>query len=157
MSDTQWQEFLIEGENWQPADDSKIPLVFLYPGDTLLMMPGNHNVHAPVTLEDCGMSGGMFWDQRVLVSILEKIQDQIKAPGICNEELPVELGGILQMMQFRDDTSLQVKELCATICNILYCYCNGICGLNCPCRQRKMVCKLGCHSSSKKKICRNKT
>jgi hypothetical protein len=57
MTDAQWSEFLAKGEDWIPSQDHSVPVVAVFPGDTLLMLPGNHNVHTPITLEDCEMVG----------------------------------------------------------------------------------------------------
>lgn len=58
MTEKDRQTFFELGPLWVPSDHS-VPLIVLHPGDTLIMLPGNDNVHAPITLEDCGMEGGL--------------------------------------------------------------------------------------------------
>ena len=95
MNDAQWSEFLVKGEDWIPSQDHSVPVAAIFPGDTLLMLPGNHNAHAPITLEDCEMVGGMFWDTRKVVQIVEQILQQAEHSHISNETVPKQLTPIL--------------------------------------------------------------
>lgn len=92
MSRSQWEKFMEKGGQWTPELDQSIPLVLLQPGDTLIMLPGNYNVYAPITLADCAMDGGMFWDVRrlrdILGQILDQILDQKNHPSISIGNLP---------------------------------------------------------------------
>jgi len=143
MSVFQWEEFKLKGDDWTPSEKYSVPLIGLFPGDTLVMCPENHNVHAPVTIEDCGMSGGMFWDSWCMKFTLEKILDQIKAPGINNEDPSKELIGILTTL--KDQTSdSEIKTLCATILSTS-CSCRSSCK-KCPCRVGSRKCSFLCFS-----------
>ena len=60
------------GERWQP--DAKWIRVFsLVRGQTLIMPPGT--IHAPITLTNCLMRGGMCQDKRFFVSYTLDIQE----------------------------------------------------------------------------------
>ncbi|CAG8983202.1 hypothetical protein HYALB_00004030 [Hymenoscyphus albidus] len=98
MTDDDWKGFTTLGTTWKPRDQS-VPLIVLHPGDVLVMLSGNHNVHAPITLEDCHMEGGMFWDTRCMGAILEHIKAQLEYDSISNEDVPASLKDILSYLR----------------------------------------------------------
>ncbi|CAG8949864.1 hypothetical protein HYFRA_00004192 [Hymenoscyphus fraxineus] len=98
MTEDDWKGFTTLGTTWKPRDQS-VPLIVLHPGDVLVMLPGNHNVHAPITLEDCHMAGGMFWDTRCMGKILEHIKAQLEYDSISNEDVPASLKDILSYLR----------------------------------------------------------
>jgi len=91
-------QFEGDGDQWdfQPG---RARLVVLKPGDTFFMPPGLRVVHAPLTLEDCIMSGGMVWDYRNIVETLENILYIARHPQTTNESLPTQLPEFLDALQ----------------------------------------------------------
>lgn len=69
LNDQQRDDFVAYGEQWRPRTD-EVPVLALFPGDILIMLAGNDNVHAPITMEDCYMTGGMFWDSQSIHATL---------------------------------------------------------------------------------------
>lgn len=67
-------EFAEQGAIWNPgALDNGMQLIPLVAGDYLLMMPGHLTPHAPFSMTDCLMTGGMFWNENRLPELLEKL------------------------------------------------------------------------------------
>lgn len=67
--------FVSYGEGWKPGPGG-VPVLALFPGDTLIMIAGDDNVHATITMEDCYMTGGMFWKSRNINIIFIQILSQ---------------------------------------------------------------------------------
>jgi hypothetical protein len=99
MSETDWLNYLEAGELWEPPRDNDIPLVTIYPGDILIMLPGNHNVYAPITLSTSVLDGGIFWDIRCVHQILEQVSQQ--AESMDDAEIPLQFTGILSVLKRR--------------------------------------------------------
>jgi hypothetical protein len=165
LSDKQRLDFKAFGEGWKPGPE-EVPVVALFPGDTLIMFPENHNVHAPITMEDCHMTGGMFWDDKNVAVILENILNQISTERISNEDIPKQLRFIIQALLFRpfrlrrnDDDRVEderldyerVKNLCKSVLDKLSpCECGERClaatgPSQCRCKAGGIDCTVACH------------
>jgi hypothetical protein len=66
MHEADWESFIQAGVLWQPPMNNTIPLITTFPGDVLLLLPGNHNVYGPIILSTCVQDGGIFWDVRCM-------------------------------------------------------------------------------------------
>jgi len=86
------------GDQWE-FSDGRARLIMLAPGDTILMPAGVKVVHAPLTLEDCVMVGGMVWDYRTILSTLKNILHLAQHPQETNEGIPTQLPEFLKMLQ----------------------------------------------------------
>jgi len=86
------------GDEWAfPAGRAR--LIILQPGDTLFMPPGLKVIHAPFTLEDCVMAGGMVWDYRNILKTVKNILYIACHPQTTNETMPTQLPEFLSMLQ----------------------------------------------------------
>jgi hypothetical protein len=112
LTKEQRENFYREGDNWMP-DVATVPLLLLHPGDTLIILPGQDNVHGPITLEDCGMVGGTFWDKRQMRPILKKILNQFEHPNISNEALANQLPAVVACL--RDDVRKSTRQCIRTL------------------------------------------
>lgn len=79
------EEFGKNGDGWSPKDLFK--LILLRPGDHILMPPGAMIIHAPITIDDCLMSGRMFIDIHQLPWLSKHILFLINNPAMTNETL----------------------------------------------------------------------
>ncbi|KAK1814618.1 hypothetical protein LTR12_011004 [Friedmanniomyces endolithicus] len=75
------------GCDWLPPA-GKFKSLLLKPGYTLIMPAGEFIPHAPLTLEDCLMDGGRYWDERAVLRVLENMQFIFANADCTNEELP---------------------------------------------------------------------
>jgi hypothetical protein len=58
------------------------------------MPPGEIVVHAPVTLRDCLMTGGMIWDSLRIRDIANNIEFVSANDFITNEDIPTNLANL---------------------------------------------------------------
>ncbi|KAK3110635.1 hypothetical protein LTR53_014867 [Teratosphaeriaceae sp. CCFEE 6253] len=79
---------------WCPHGKTRI--IILKEGDTLWMPPGVIVVHAPLTLRDCLMTGGMMWDSLRMRDIANNIQFISAHDTITNEDVPATLAKLAQ-------------------------------------------------------------
>ncbi|KAM0231613.1 hypothetical protein ACHAPO_008461 [Fusarium lateritium] len=59
--------------------------IFIDEGDMLIQPP--NTLHAPITLEDCLMTGTMHWHSSHLLSILQYTKAEIENPALTNEAM----------------------------------------------------------------------
>ncbi|KFX86361.1 hypothetical protein V490_09107, partial [Pseudogymnoascus sp. VKM F-3557] len=90
-------EFKKYGEQWRPTLQGKIPIIALVCGDTLIQPPGT--IHAPITLTNCKMTGGMAWREQDLKQSLEKWLFLGDNEGCTNEPLPQQTSEIINYLQ----------------------------------------------------------
>jgi hypothetical protein len=90
LTDAEKEAFAKDGQNWQP-DPSRVKLIILQPGDTLYMPAGELVPHAPITVFDCLMRGGMRWDTLRIRDILANIAWIAKNYIVTNEPVPAQL------------------------------------------------------------------
>ena len=84
LSDAEKAEFAEKGRNWRPHP-SRVRLILLRPGDILYMPAGELVPHAPVTVTDCLMRGGMLWDTLRMRDILSNIAWITENNDVTNE------------------------------------------------------------------------
>jgi hypothetical protein len=82
--------FAQDGQRWRPHP-SRVKLILLRPGDTLYMPAGEVVPHAPVTVTDCLMKGGMLWDTLRMRDILSNIAWITENNDVTNESIPAQL------------------------------------------------------------------
>jgi len=82
--------FARDGQRWRPHP-SRVKLILLRPGDTLYMPAGELVPHAPVTVTDCLMRGGMLWDTLRMRDILSNIAWITENNDVTNESIPAQL------------------------------------------------------------------
>jgi hypothetical protein len=82
--------FAKDGPDWEP-DPSRVRLILLRPGDTLYMPAGELVPHAPITVTDCLMRGGMLWDSLRIRDILSNILWITENNKATNESIPEQL------------------------------------------------------------------
>ncbi|CZR68402.1 uncharacterized protein PAC_18301 [Phialocephala subalpina] len=143
--------FEVEGEKWIPEDDHSVPIVSVFPGDTLIMLAGNANVHGPITLQNCYMEGGNFWDDKRLLEILGQIKNEWQNPITTNEYLPFHLRGIVQAIYRREQfyNRIPLQALCLEILRIFgFCECKSQCSKQCKCKREGRLCTAACTATS---------
>lgn len=92
-------EFSEEGHAWIPKDPSRLKLIVLHPRDVLIMPPGVTVIHAPLTINDCLMMGGMFWDRKYILDVLETMAWLIPNNHLTNEAIQFQLPIILSQLR----------------------------------------------------------
>ncbi|CZR64900.1 uncharacterized protein PAC_14800 [Phialocephala subalpina] len=147
-------EFAKHGYRWQP-EPSWVRVFSLVPGHTLIMPGGT--IHAVVTVTDCLMTGGMYWDKRIFVShtlptwqFIAKNRDLV-----TNEDPSMQILEVLQWLKtdirydpkgynISPDDILGVEGMIQDILdNSVPCKCQR-CGSRCPCRRRGFLCYQDC-------------
>ncbi|KAF2427696.1 hypothetical protein EJ08DRAFT_571728, partial [Tothia fuscella] len=102
------EEFICEGASWNPDSMQLLPIE---PGDYLMMMPGHLCAHAPFSMEDCLMTGGMFWNDNMLPQLLDNITWICEHNAVVsNEGVPRQLVTVLEVLSRRPDLSEDVRE-----------------------------------------------
>ncbi|OCK84585.1 hypothetical protein K432DRAFT_281156, partial [Lepidopterella palustris CBS 459.81] len=86
------------GDMYLPTK-GRFKMVVLEPQDTLIMPPGTIVVHAPITVEDSLMDGGMFWDEKNLLPTLRNILDVARNPSISNEIVPRQFAEVMDELE----------------------------------------------------------
>ncbi|KFZ07591.1 hypothetical protein V501_06306 [Pseudogymnoascus sp. VKM F-4519 (FW-2642)] len=102
--DTIRGEFKKYGEQWRPKLGGGIPVIALLRGDTLIQPPGT--IHAPITLTNCKLTGGMAWREQDLKRSLKEWLFLADNEGCTNEPLPKqtqEIINYLQPWQFQEE------------------------------------------------------
>ena len=129
LTEDQRRAFQRDGDSWMP-EAGTVPILLVGPGETIIMRPGWDNIHGPMTPEDCGMDGGMFWERRVMEAIAKKIIDQLKYPHISNEPLADQFPALIYYL--RNEINAYPEEytdhekldgLCTMILHLLSCVC----------------------------------
>jgi len=90
LTEAEVAAFTEAGQYWQP-DPSRVMLILLRPGDTLYIPAGELVPHAPITVTDCLMRGGMVWDTLRFHDILSNTLLVIENNDITNEPIPAQL------------------------------------------------------------------
>ena len=92
-------EFCQQGPEWCPKD--KFKLILLRAGDTLIMPPGALIIHAPITIEDSLMAGGMFIDLHLLPWLGKVLSFVVNNDQVTNEFLPADICKIWDVLTDR--------------------------------------------------------
>lgn len=79
-------DFAEERELWIPKDPVRIIVIALVRGDTLIMPPGT--IHAPITLTDCLLSGGMCMHKKFVSESMVVWKYLVDNPHCTNENKP---------------------------------------------------------------------
>ena len=138
--------FADEGEGWTPAA-GMMQLILLTPGDTLIMKPGVMCVHAPLSVTDCLMAGGMLWDKENLAMILDNVSWILQKQIVTNEPAGRQLPSIIETLiewankdggyfgQALEELTGCLEAFKEKMADYLACWdmCRGRCGWNCPC------------------------
>ena len=90
LTEAEKRAFSAHGPHWQPHP-SRVKLIVLQPGDTLYMPAGELVPHAPITMSDCLMRGGMRWDTLRTRDILANIAWIVENNSVTNEPIPAQL------------------------------------------------------------------
>lgn len=133
------REFIKDGPSWNPGAGN-MQLIYLEPGDVLLMMPGHPCVHAPFTKEDSLMTGGMFWNEDTLPQLLDMMTwINTHNDSVSNEAVPRQLVSVLELLRTTRPTDSKVIKALDNakekLIPILSCQCTGKCGKHCKCRR----------------------
>lgn len=161
LSDEERLEFQKHGHEWTPPSD-KVRMLVLEPGDLLVMPPGCLTPHAPITIDDCLMHGGMFWDEKRVIDIVESINWIIRHPKVTNEPVPNQLPEILFELHrlirekphrfLRGDQTIEelLQKFEAAVRSMkgrqLGCSCRGKCTKSCTCKSSGFPCLMyWCH------------
>jgi hypothetical protein len=134
------ENFIRNRASWNPGGGA-MQVLPLEPGDYLLMMPGHMCAHAPFSMEDCLMTGGMFWNEDMLPALLENIAWICEHNArVSNEGVPRQLIAILEVLRQRKSTSPEViaavDQIEKRLRPALSCQCaekSGECGADCAC------------------------
>jgi hypothetical protein len=161
LSDAEKAAFAKEGMNWRPHP-SRVRLILLRPGDTLYMPAGELVPHAPITITDCLMRGGMVWDTLRLPDILYNILYATENNDVTNESIPKqmvpalgELGDIIyseaSLIGVADDSLSDLFDhVTGRMKAKLSCNCGKLCRSNCYCRTNQASdgkCTAWCHQN----------
>jgi hypothetical protein len=87
------KDFAKHGKDWQPKLKCKLPSITLIKGDTLIMPPGT--IHAPITLTDCFMVGGMCMHPRSVKESLAIWQYLSRYKDCTNKFQPAQARAVL--------------------------------------------------------------
>lgn len=90
------EEFARQGGDWNPKPTIGLPILSLIQGDTLVMPPGL--IHAPITLTDCLIVGGMCWHKRHIYATVRAWHWAMKHPNCTNEDLPKQTRAIIAFL-----------------------------------------------------------
>jgi len=90
LTEAEKAAFAKKGHRWRPHP-SRVKLILLRPGDTLYMPAGELVPHAPITVTDCLMRGGMLWDTLRIRDILSNIAWITENNDVTNESIPAQL------------------------------------------------------------------
>ncbi|KAK1006390.1 hypothetical protein LTR54_006914 [Friedmanniomyces endolithicus] len=93
---------------WCPHGKTRI--IILKEGDTLWMPPGVIVVHAPLTLRDCLMTGGMIWDSLRMRNIANNIEFISAHDTITNEDVPANLAKLAQTAAEMEEGRIEMAE-----------------------------------------------
>jgi hypothetical protein len=159
--DTIRGEFKKYGEQWRPTLGGKIPVIALVRGDTLIQPPGT--IHAPITLTNCKLTGGMAWREQDLKLTLKEWLFLADNEGCTNEPLPKQTQEIINYLQpwvrykperfgytweelpmFEDDC----KRLVYLAAGGKGCRCSTACGGRCGCLKNGVRCGPECHNGA---------
>lgn len=91
------KEFARMGPYWMPNPNSRIPGLALVRGDTLVMPPGT--IHAPITLTNVSMVGGMCMDERQLQQHIKWWHFLSKHTHCTNERRPKQTNAVLSLIK----------------------------------------------------------
>jgi hypothetical protein len=149
------KEFAKMGPSWKPKPKPGIPVLALVRGDTLIMAPGT--IHAPITLTDVSMAGGMCMDERQLQQHIKWWHFLSKHEICTNERRPKQTYAVLSLIkkwvhqnpsQYRMDSQElvdQFDKLTDEICgDAISCTCDGECS-DCRCARWEVPCGIKCH------------
>ncbi|KAK1071478.1 hypothetical protein LTR74_003356 [Friedmanniomyces endolithicus] len=75
------------GSAWLPPA-GKLKSLVLQPGYMLIMPAGVFIPHTPLTLHDCLMDGGMYWEEGAVLRILENMTFIFQNDQVTNEDPP---------------------------------------------------------------------
>ncbi|KAK3620172.1 hypothetical protein LTR56_023566 [Elasticomyces elasticus] len=90
-------------------------IIILKEGDTDWMPPGVIVVHAPSTLPDCLMTGGMMWDLLRMRDVANNIEFISAHDTITNEDVPANLAKIAQTAPEMEEGRIETAEETAGI------------------------------------------
>jgi hypothetical protein len=131
--------FIQESAGWNPGP-GLMQLLPIEPGDYMMMMPGHLCAHAPFSMDNCLMTGGMFWNDHMLPQLLDNISWICENNGrVSNEGVPRQLIHVLSLLDSRPslpnqhrDTILRTKQ---HLHPLLSCACkdSGGCTNQCAC------------------------
>ncbi|KAF2022682.1 hypothetical protein EK21DRAFT_19204, partial [Setomelanomma holmii] len=159
------KRFAREGTGWMPHAAMK--MIFLEPGDTLIMCPGRAIIHSVATLDHCIMAGGMIWSEHDMCALMDNICWIMTSENGTNEQIPRQFPELLDtLMEMANDDDLwgdgresftiqdksSIQRLIDTLRPILSCeqQCRGSCKRGCPCATatpiRHAGCTTWCHS-----------
>ena len=153
------EQFRIRGTRFR-APAEKLRYIHLRPGDFLIMPPGTSSIHAPLTLTDCGMTGGMFWSYKRIVQTLQQITFAAENLDVTNELPPAQLPDILDALEEeiaanpenfetedmkKDDVARVVGVEITKLRTALSCDCVK-CDNACPCSFYERNCTRFCHT-----------
>jgi len=149
-------EFKRLGTAWRPTPTQGIPVISLIGGDTIVVPP--RMIHAPVTITNVSMAGGMFFDERHLLSHLRSWLFLTENNDKCtNEPPPKQTKAILTLARqfvladpirygIRPDQVDEFNDLCNKIIELTYsCDCPGKCRKSCECVRYEVSCGPLCH------------
>jgi hypothetical protein len=132
-------KFVDNKASWNPGGGA-MQVLPLEPGDYLMMMPGHLCAHAPFSMEDCLMTGGMFWNEDMLPELLENMAWICENNArVSNEGVPRQLVAVLDVLRKRKGVSKEAKAAVEQIEQrlrpTLSCKCveKGDCGADCTC------------------------
>jgi hypothetical protein len=152
----EWDTFARMGSTWTP--NGKERLVLLERDDVIFMPPGLRILHAVHSMTDCVMEGGMVWDERNVIQILQSIHWICKYQVTTNEALAYQLPSVIEELgilvreqtdRFRGalmrDEFLRIFEEAMSNLKELGCDCLfGDCSNSCACRQEARRCTGWC-------------
>lgn len=110
LTEAEKTAFAEAGQRWRP-NLSRVKLILLRPGDTLYMPAGELVPHAPVTVTDCLMRGGMLWDTLRIRDILSNIAWITENNDVTNESIPAQFAPCLHELEDLVHNEPQMVEL----------------------------------------------
>ncbi|KAF2211404.1 hypothetical protein CERZMDRAFT_43641 [Cercospora zeae-maydis SCOH1-5] len=132
MTDVEKEDFQDKGYRWNPG--SKARALLIKP-DQVLVMP-SPLPHAVLTVENCLMEGGMFWDRENITGTLENLQYTMKNWSTTNELPPFQLPDIIDELERMTKGHRSIRAIIDHL-RTLGCQCRGICSSRCKCRSTR--------------------
>jgi hypothetical protein len=156
------EEFKTKIDDWRPIPEGRIPVIALVCGDTLIQSPGT--IHAPITLTNCMVVGGMAWRKETLSKSLEWHFLSLN-PNCTNEALPQQTREIIHYLKprvkdspqsfgFKTENVGKFEDMCNSLSGmVISCRCSAVCSATCGCGKQGIHCGLEYHKDHAKLAC----
>jgi hypothetical protein len=127
MTSHEEEKFAREGSAWNPR--GKIRALIQEQDDVLILPHDPGIIHASMTLENALLDGGLFWDDRHLVELLEFMLVGLKNPATTNEPAAFQMPELVQELESYPGCQEDLQRLMPIILELrsMKCACHEEC------------------------------